>query len=107
MQDVRRAALGERLALFDAEAVLLVDHRDGEVAELDALLDQGVRADDVPRTLALTVYGDLAVSEIAKPPAIAQPMHDGRGSTRGARARRTTRLRTHLDEAGRRTSSVR
>ena len=36
----------ERRALLDAEAVLLVDDRDREVAELDALLDQRVRADD-------------------------------------------------------------
>ena len=34
------------LALLDAEAVLLVDDRDREVAQLDALLDQRVRADD-------------------------------------------------------------
>ena len=45
VQDVRRAALGERRALLDAEAVLLVDDRDGEVGELDLLLDQRVRAD--------------------------------------------------------------
>ena len=46
VEDVRRAPLGERRALLDAEAVLLVDDRDGEVAELEALLDQRVRADD-------------------------------------------------------------
>ena len=46
VEDVRRAALGERGALLDPEAVLLVHHRDCEVAELEALLDQGVRADD-------------------------------------------------------------
>ncbi len=46
MEDVRAAALGERRALLDAEAVLLVDDGDGEVAEGDALLDQRVRADD-------------------------------------------------------------
>ena len=52
MQDVRRAALGERPALLDAEAVLLVDDRDGEVGELDILLDQRVRADDDVRLAA-------------------------------------------------------
>ena len=41
---VRRLAV-ERAALVDAEAVLLVDHRDGQAVELDRLLDQRVRAD--------------------------------------------------------------
>ncbi len=45
MQHVRAAALGQRLPLLDAEAVLLVDDGDGEVGELDGLLDQRVRAD--------------------------------------------------------------
>ena len=52
MEDVRAAALGERGPLLDAEAVLLVDDRDGEVGELDLALDQRVGADrdpDVPR----------------------------------------------------------
>ncbi len=35
----------ERLALLDAEAVLLVDDRDREVGEHDPALDQRVRAD--------------------------------------------------------------
>ena len=35
----------ERGALADAEAVLLVHHDHGEVPELHAVLDQGVRAD--------------------------------------------------------------
>ena len=46
MQDVRAPALGERGSLGDAEAVLLVDDRDGEIVELDALLDERVRPDD-------------------------------------------------------------
>ena len=46
MQHVRRAAARDRTALLDAEPVLLVDHGDGEVVQLDAFLDQRVRADD-------------------------------------------------------------
>ena len=42
---VRRLAV-ERAALVDAEAVLLVDDRDGEAVELDGGLDQRVRADE-------------------------------------------------------------
>ena len=45
VEHVRAAPLGERGALLDAEAVLLVDDGDGEVAEADLLLDQRVRAD--------------------------------------------------------------
>ena len=45
VEDVRAAPLGERRPLLDAEAVLLVDDGDGEVAEADLLLDQRVRAD--------------------------------------------------------------
>ena len=52
VEHVRRAALDQRRALLDAEAVLLVDDGDGEVAELEALLDQRVRADDDVRLAA-------------------------------------------------------
>ena len=43
---MRAATFRERAALTDAEAVLLVDDRDGEVVEVDLLLDERVRADD-------------------------------------------------------------
>ena len=46
VQDVRGAAHSESAPLLHPEAVLLVDHRDGEVAQLDALLDQRMRPDD-------------------------------------------------------------
>jgi hypothetical protein len=50
VQDVRREPVRrlavERAALVDAEAVLLVDDRDGQAVELDGLLDQCVRADE-------------------------------------------------------------
>ena len=43
----RPVALGAQgVALLDAEAVLLVDDDEAEVGELDAFLQQGVRADD-------------------------------------------------------------
>jgi ATP-dependent DNA helicase RecG len=54
-------------------------------------------ATPIPRTLALTVYGDLAVSEIAKPPASRIPV-----VTAWVTAERSsdayTRLRRHLDD---------
>ena len=39
------ALLADREALADAEAVLLIDDGQGQVAELDPLLDQGMRPD--------------------------------------------------------------
>src|SRR4051812_4056502 len=56
-------------------------------------------ATPIPRTLALTVYGDLAVTEIAKPPANRQPIVTAWVSE-AATSAAYERLRTHLD-AGR------
>src|SRR4249919_419920 len=56
-------------------------------------------ATPIPRTLALTVYGDLAVSEIAKPPASRKPIVTAWVSE-GRSTEAYARLRKHLD-AGR------
>ena len=54
-------------------------------------------ATPIPRTLALTLYGDLAVTEIAKPPASRKPI-----VTSWVTAERSSeayrRLRRHLDD---------
>jgi len=87
-------------------AVAVVDeqHRFG-VEQRQALVAGGaphtlhMTATPIPRTLALTVYGDLAVSEITAPPADRKPV-----ITSWVTAERSseayTRLRRHLD-AGR------
>ena len=54
-------------------------------------------ATPIPRTLALTVYGDLAVSEIAKPPASRKPVVTA-WVTDERSSEAYTRLRAHLAE---------
>ncbi len=56
-------------------------------------------ATPIPRTLALTLYGDLAVTEIAKPPASRKPIVTSWVSAERS-SEAYTRLRKHLD-AGR------
>jgi ATP-dependent DNA helicase RecG len=56
-------------------------------------------ATPIPRTLALTVYGDLSVSEITKPPADRKPIKTA-WVTEARSAEAYSRLRKHLD-AGR------
>jgi ATP-dependent DNA helicase RecG len=62
-------------------AVAVVDEQHRFGVEQRSALAQGraphvlhMTATPIPRTLALTVYGDLAVSEIAKPPASRKPV---------------------------------
>jgi ATP-dependent DNA helicase RecG len=87
-----------------AVAVIDEQHRFGveqrrALAEVHTPHVLHMTATPIPRTLALTVYGDLAVSEIAKPPADRKPV-----ITRWVGAERSSeayeRLRVHLD-AGR------
>src|SRR2546423_2801473 len=85
-------------------AVAVVDEQHRFGVEQRKALTEGrtphvlhMTATPIPRTLALTVYGGLAVSEIAKPPATRKPI-----VTAWVTAERShdayTRLRRHLDE---------
>ncbi len=99
-------ALIQEGVVLDQLAVAVVDeqHRFG-VEQRRALVEGRMphvlhmTATPIPRTLALTVYGDLHVTEIAKPPASRKPI-----VTSWVTAERSseayTRLRKHLD-AGR------
>ena len=85
-------------------AVAVVDeqHRFG-VEQRSALIEGRsphvlhMTATPIPRTLALTVYGDLAVSEIAKPPASRKPVVTA-WVTDERSSEAYTRLRAHLAE---------
>jgi ATP-dependent DNA helicase RecG len=87
-------------------AVAVVDEQHRFGVEQRKALTEGrsphvlhMTATPIPRTLALTVYGDLAVSEIARPPADRKPIKTAWvGEERSAAA--YARLRKHLD-AGR------
>jgi ATP-dependent DNA helicase RecG len=99
-------ALIQRDVAFRELAVAVVDeqHRFG-VAQRAALADGRsphvlhMTATPIPRTLALTVYGDLAVSEIASPPASRKPIVTG-WVTDERSGEAYERLRAHL-ESGR------
>ncbi len=74
-------ALIQREVSFADLAVAVVDEQHRFGVEQRSALAQGrsphvlhMTATPIPRTLALTVYGDLAVSEIAKPPASRKPI---------------------------------
>ena len=57
-QNVRRefAGGGESRPLPDAELVLLINHHDAELGELDIFLNDGLRADDEMRFAAGDVF---------------------------------------------------
>jgi ATP-dependent DNA helicase RecG len=91
---------------LDNLAVAVVDEQHRFGVEQRKALTEGrsphvlhMTATPIPRTLALTVYGDLAVSEIAKPPANRKPIVTA-WVTQEKSAEAYTRLRRHLD-AGR------
>jgi ATP-dependent DNA helicase RecG len=99
------ALIQEGVELRDL-AVAVVDEQHRFGVEQRKALTEGrsphvlhMTATPIPRTLALTVYGDLAVSEIAKPPADRKPIKTA-WVTEDRSAAAYTRLRTHLD-AGR------
>jgi ATP-dependent DNA helicase RecG len=95
-------ALIQREVDFADLAVAVVDeqHRFG-VEQRSALAEDRaphvlhMTATPIPRTLALTVYGDLSVSEIAKPPASRTPIVTA-WVTEERSAEAYTRLRAHL-----------
>ena len=99
-------ALIQEAVEFRELAVAVVDEQHRFGVEQRKALAEGraphvlhMTATPIPRTLALTVYGDLQVSEIAKPPAGRKPVVTAWiQEERSAEA--YTRLRGHL-EAGR------
>ena len=107
-------ALIQRDVEFADLAVAVVDeqHRFG-VEQRQALAGAAsphvlhMTATPIPRTLALTVYGDLAVTEIAKPPASRKPIVTALGRGRARRARPTSACARTSTPGGRPTSSAR
>jgi ATP-dependent DNA helicase RecG len=99
-------ALIQQQVEFADLAVAVVDEQHRFGVEQRKALAEGrtphvlhMTATPIPRTLALTIYGDLAVSEIAKPPADRKPIVTAWvGAERSSAA--YERLRAHLD-AGR------
>jgi ATP-dependent DNA helicase RecG len=97
-------ALIQREVAFADLAVAVVDEQHRFGVEQRSALAEGrsphvlhMTATPIPRTLALTVYGDLAVSEIAAPPANRRPIvtrHVGEERSSEAYAR----LHRHLAE---------
>jgi ATP-dependent DNA helicase RecG len=96
------ALIQEGVQLRDL-AVAVVDEQHRFGVEQRKALTEGrsphvlhMTATPIPRTLALTVYGDLAVSEISKPPADRKPITTA-WVTEDRSAAAYARLRKHLD----------
>src|SRR4051812_33507531 len=93
-------ALIQRDVEFADLAVAVVDEQHRFGVEQRKALAEGrsphvlhMTATPIPRTLALTIYGDLAVSEIAKPPATRKPIITGRvGAGRSSEAYKRLRV---------------
>ena len=97
-------ALIQREVEFADLAVAVVDEQHRFGVEQRAALAEGrsphvlhMTATPIPRTLALTVYGDLAVSEISAPPANRKPIVTA-WVTEERSSEAYTRLRAHLDD---------
>jgi ATP-dependent DNA helicase RecG len=97
------ALIQEGVELRDL-AVAVVDEQHRFGVEQRKALTQGraphvlhMTATPIPRTLALTVYGDLSVSEIAKPPASRKPIVT-RHITEERASEAYTRLKRLLEE---------
>ena len=97
-------ALIQREVEFADLAVAVVDEQHRFGVEQRAALAEGrsphvlhMTATPIPRTLALTVYGDLAVSEISAPPANRKPIVTA-WVTEERSSEAYTRLCAHLDD---------
>ena len=97
-------ALIQREVAFQSLAVAVVDEQHRFGVEQRKALAEGrsphvlhMTATPIPRTLALTVYGDLAVSEIARPPAERKPIVTA-WVTADRSSEAYQRLRRHLED---------
>src|SRR5205823_10957287 len=96
-------ALLQRDVDFSDLAVAVVDEQHRFGVEQRQALAEGrsphvlhMTATPIPRTLALTIYGDLSVSEIAKPPANRKPVKTS-WVTEERSGEAYRRLRRHLE----------
>ena len=96
VDEQHRFGVEQRSALAGTSRSLPGDAADGR-AEVQAPHVLHMTATPIPRTLALTVYGDLQVSEISRPPADRKPIATA-WVTEERSSEAYQRLRRHLDE---------